>query len=425
MDETRRSESIVRVVRPLIGPVYLPTLVQSMGTTAMLPIIPLIALQLGFSVPQSAAVTLIGGVLGVIGPVPVGRLMGRFGSRRAMIITGVVQIVTSTGAFVLVGTAGQHADAAHRVAYLGVLTVLGFTDQFWIIGRQAYLGAHLPPQHRARGMSIFGGMFRIGQILGPAVGGAAIAAGGLQHVYAVHAAGMTLATLLVTFAMLPGDAAQRRSDVGTDPRPVNVPLVVTTALATVPLGIGRLARPLIIPLLGAAMGVDAATISFVFAIGAAIEIAMFLPAGALMDQFGRAAVLVPCLAVMGVGYVVTAALVWFTDPGAHATAILTISTVAIALGNGFGAGIVMTIGIDISPEEGRTRHLAAWNAMQGFGRLLAPGLVSGITLVSTLAVASLVTGVIAVAASVWALVIIPRVTPRPPRGPFRGRASAA
>lgn len=411
------------VLRPLILPVYLPTLVQSMGMTAMLPIIPLIALELGFSISQAAAVTLIGGVLGVLGPIPVGRLMGRVGSRRAIIATGLIQIVTAVGAFVLVRDAlAGPPDAAHRVAFLGVLTVLGLTDQFWIIGRQSYLGAHLPPQHRARGMSIFGGMFRIGQILGPAVGGAAIAAGGLPWIYVVHGVGMTLATVLVTWGMLPGDEAQQRADVGgADAQPVDVLLIVKAGLATVPLTIGRLARPLIIPLLGASMGVDAATISFVFAVGAAIEIAMFLPAGALMDQFGRAAVLVPCLAVMGLAYVFTAVLVWTIPAEQHATAILTASTIAIALGNGFGAGIVMTLGIDISPEQGRTRHLAAWNAMQGFGRLLAPAVVSGVTAIATLAAASAVTGSLAVIASIWAFMFIPGVTPRPPRGPFSDR----
>lgn len=408
------------VVKPLIMPVYLPTLVQSMGATAMLPIVPLIALHLGFGVSQAAAVALIGGVLGVLGPVPVGRLMGLVGSRRAMIVTGLVQIVTAAGAFWLV--AAGDAGRLERLLFLVVLTVLGFTDQFWIIGRQSYLGAHLPPEHRARGMSLFGGMFRIGQILGPAVGGAAIAAGGLPWVYAVHGVGMILATGLVTFGMLPGDDSQRRADAADgEQQPVDVALIAKASLATVPLTIGRLARPLIIPLLGAAMGVDASTISFVIAIGAAIEILMFVPAGALMDQLGRAAVLVPCLSIMGAAYVLTAVLVWADPQGVHAVGVLTASTIAIAFGNGFGAGIVMTIGIDISPEEGRTRHLAAWNAMQGFGRLLAPGLVSVMTAVATLAAASLVTGVLAVVASVWAYVFIPGVTPRPRSGPFRHR----
>lgn len=409
------------VLKPLVLPVYIPTLTQSTGMTAMVPIIPLIALRLGFSVSQAAAVTLIGGVLGVIGPVPVGRFMSRVGSRRALIAAGIVQITTSAIAFVTVGHGITHSpELGHRIAFLTILTVLAATDQFWIIGRQSYLGAHLPPQYRARGMSIFGGMFRTGQIIGPAAGAAAVAAGDLNWVYGLHALGMIAATLLVTFGMLSGDDAQRLADRQTpDSQPPDRGLIVRAALATVPLGIGRLARPLILPLLGAQMGVDAATISLVFAIGAVIELLMFLPAGALMDSYGRAAVLVPCLAIMGGGYVFMAVLVWTMPGNDHAVFILTAATVAIAFGNGFGAGIVMTIGIDISPESGRTRHLAAWNAAQGFGRLLAPALVSGITLFSTLAMAGMVTGGMSLAAAAWAAHVIPRVTPRPPRGPFK------
>lgn len=409
-------------LKPLILPVFIPTLAHSTGTTAILPVIPLIALHLGFSVAQAAALTMIGGILGVLGPVPVGRLMSRVGARAAMIVTGVIQIGMNVAGFWLVAT--SDAQASDRWGFIGILTMMGITDQVWLLGRQSYLGTHLPPQHRARGMSTFGGTFRIGQILGPAIGGAAIAAGDLQWVFAVHGAGMTIAVLLVTFGMLPGDEAQRQADRPADRSdrvPVDLVKILKTGAAVVPLTIGRLARPLILPLLGAEMGLDASTISFIFAIGAALEIIMFAPAGVMMDRYGRTAVLLPCLVFTGLGYLVLTILVW-TVPTGHEVAVLVIGTIAIALGNGFGAGIVMTIGIDISPEVGRTRHLAAWNAVNGTGRLLAPALVSAVTAVATLATSGLVIGLLALLASGWAVRIIPQVTPRPTRGPFaRGR----
>ena len=64
------SASARLVLRSLIGPVYAPTLAQAVGVMATLPVIPLIALALGFSVPAAAALTLITGVVGVLGPIP-------------------------------------------------------------------------------------------------------------------------------------------------------------------------------------------------------------------------------------------------------------------------------------------------------------------------------------------------------------------
>src|SRR5690606_42147486 len=50
---------------------------------------------------------------------------------------------------------------------------------------------------------------------------------------------------------------------------------------------------------------------------------------------------------------------------------LLVPSLLIGLGNGLGSGIVMTLGIDVSPVHGRTRYLAWWNTMLGAGRLAA------------------------------------------------------
>ena len=64
--------SFTPVLRRLALPLYLPTLAQGAGFTALAPVLPLLALDLGFSVPASAALGLITGVLGVVGPMPAG-----------------------------------------------------------------------------------------------------------------------------------------------------------------------------------------------------------------------------------------------------------------------------------------------------------------------------------------------------------------
>ncbi|AQP44786.1 MFS transporter [Tessaracoccus flavus] len=421
------------VLRSLVGPVYAPTLAQSMGMMATMPVIPLIALSLGFSVPAAAALTMISGVVGVLGPIPLGLAMTIVGERRAMIATGSVVTLTQTGAFLIArdGVA-DGPTLGHQLGFVATLLVSSVAREVWVIGRQAYLGAALPPELRARGMSTFGGMMRIGQVLGPLLGAGIIALGGEAWVLALDAAAMAVATVLVAVWMVPGEARKNRRQVPGglarlpvehsphDPRRTAGVTMIMVGLAIVPLVMARVGRPLIVPLLGAMLGLAGDEISLIFAVAAVVEIAMFVPAGSLMDRYGRTAVIVPCLFFSGAGYGLLVLLTATLAGGSRSGALiaLTASAALIAFGNGFGAGALMTLGIDLSPEANRTRHLARWNTITGSGRLLTPALVSLVTLAWPITAAGAVIGALCWAGALWAVHLLPQVTPTPPHGVF-------
>lgn len=420
-DGTARS-----VLRGLVLPVYLPSLLAAVGQTAIAPVIPLIALRLGYSVSAAAAITLITGLVGVLGPIPAARLMGRVGERPAMIGTGVGLAAANLAGYALLEHAGTPSPG-HRAAFAGVLLVMAVTGQVWSLGRQSYLGSELPARFRARGMSTFGGMMRIGAIIGPALGAMVIGFGHLAWVYLLDTVAIATATALVTFCMVPrhGRLPSHGShvDEAIDPRePAPLapgrPALATMllgALGTLPLTIGRTARTSVLPLAGAAWGVSDSAISLVFAVAAAVEIALFAPAGTLMDRRGRAAVAVPCVTIMGLAYLgLGLAGVLGTGP-LGPVAVLAAAAVVMAIGNGMGAGIQMTLGVDFSPEHARTRHLARWQAIQGAGSLLSPLLVSGVTLVAPVATAGLLTGTLCVAGGAWLARFLPTATPAPGR----------
>ena len=95
------------------------------------------------------------------------------------------------------------------------------------------------------------------------------------------------------------------------PDPVDLPTrgevlrpLLLVGAAVLVLTLVRTNRDLLLPLLGNEFGHSEAVISLVFAGSAVVELAFILPAGTVMDRFGRAAVLVPCLALMGVGYLI-------------------------------------------------------------------------------------------------------------------------
>ncbi|MDO5661789.1 MAG: MFS transporter [Brachybacterium sp.] len=468
----RDGRSAGQVLRSLAAPIYIPTVLEASGETALLPVVPLLALSLGFTVPQAAALTMIAGVAAVLGPIPVARLMGWVGTRRAIVGSGLLLTAGNLAALLVIGQVLRDgAEPYHRWALVLLLVLVAATSQVWALGRQAYLGTALPPQMRARGMTTFGGMLRIGQVVGPLLGAGVLAIGHEAWVFGLFALLTLSATTMVALFLLPGEdevpgpegsrtAAGPDAD-GTEPDPVTgddatpgvgdegdlddaveeharaagppggadrtsgappgadddassardvLGRMVRLGLGVTPIMMGRINRPVIVPLLGAGLGLDAATISVIFGVSAVLEIILFVPAGIVMDRWGRAAVAVPCSLIMGAGYLLLAVMASAADASGALLALL-IPSLLIAFGNGLGSGIVMTLGIDVSPERGRTRYLAWWNSMIGIGRLSAPLLVAGVAAVAPVALAGALSGALCLIGGAWLARELPRVTP--------------
>src|SRR5699024_1206870 len=217
---------------------------------------------------------------------------------------------------------------------------------------------------RARGMTMFGGVIRIGQVAGPLLGALVLALGhdtGVFVLYAVTACGATVmvATFLPAGELRGGRSAPR----GRRPRPSQARTRLTRAVLSrmvmvgvgiAPVTISRVNRPVIIPLLGASLGLESMWVSIVFGVSAVIE--------TLMVRYGRVAVAVPCDLVNGAGYLLLAVMTQALagDGVTAAVVALLVPSMVIAVGNGLGSGIVMTLGIDVSPVHDRTRYLAWW-----------------------------------------------------------------
>ncbi|WP_114856427.1 MFS transporter [Brachybacterium sp. YJGR34] len=422
-----------QVLRSLVPSVYGPSLLEFVGLAALMPVIPLLARDLGFSVPQAAALSTIFGLTSFLGPIPAGRVISRLGARLALVITGGLLVASNLAAFLLIGPAlgGDGGDLAHRLTLIGLLLVMAISTQVWQLGRQAYLGTALPPMMRARGMTLFGGVIRLGEVIGPLLGALVMTLGSMAGVFLLFAVTAAAGTLMIAVFLPPGEARgvprpRRRDRVARSAARRRLDRAVLGRMAAVGLGIApvmmaRVNRPVIVPLLGDALGLDPVWISIVFGVSAALEILLVLPAGSLMDRFGRAAVAVPCALLMGAGFLLLAVLgTLLAGQGTGAALVaLVVPTLLIGLGNGMGSGIVMTLGVDVSPVHGRTGYLAWWNTMLGAGRLAAPLVVTAITLVAPVAIAGAATGGLCVAGGLWLARVLPRVTPS---GGTRGRS---
>jgi MFS family permease len=110
-----------------------------------------------------------------------------------------------------------------------------------------------------------------------------------------------------------------------------------------------------------------------------------------MDRFGPASIGVPSMLVLAGAHAVLPLAT--TVPWVIAVAVL------MGIGNGMGAGLVMTMGANASPPAGRPAFLGAWRLVGDLGSASGPLAVSAVAAVTTLATASLVMGGIGLVAA--------------------------
>jgi MFS family permease len=381
-----------------------PSVLFGLAEGAMLPVIPLTAVDRGASVALASLVVSLIGVGSILSNIPAGILTTRVGERWALVVAAATSIV---------GLALCLLDVGLWVFALGVLLV-GAASSVFNLARQSFLTDAVPIHLRARAMSTLGGSMRIGVFVGPFLGAAVIHGVGLQGGYWVAIAA-TLAAGFVAFQvpdLVAGETGTGRSAASTV---ATMTLVREHWRTFVTLGSGilllsavRASRQVVIPLWATHIGLAPSTASIVYGLAGAIDMLVFYPAGKVMDRRGRQWVAVPSMVIMGTAFVLM--------PLTHTVAPFIVVSMALGFGNGIGSGLIMTLGADASPVVGRPKFLGLWRELSDAGSGIGPVLLSAVTALAGLAAGVIVAGGVAyaAAASLWRW--IPR-RQAPPRGP--------
>lgn len=376
-------------LRDVAWPAFAPTVVNAVGLGATAPVLALLARDLGASVGQAAFVVALLGVGSLLGALPAGALVARIGERRAMVLAGVADAL----AMAVVALA-----PSLPVMGIGVVAS-GMSWAVFLLARQGFLIVVAPIHLRARAMSTLGGSHRVGHLVGPILGGALLAGTGeLRSVFWLAAAMGLLSAVVVQLApdLTAEHEAAARAGGARPPRVLAVlrrhwRTLASVGSAVVLISGSRSLRTVLLPLWAEHIGISAATTSLVFGAAALLEICLFYPAGWLMDRVGRRVVAVPVVALIGLGVLLlplTGEVVGFT-----------LVALLMAVGNGLGAGIVMTLGADTAPTEGRAQYLGGYRLTGDLGGLGGPLVVAGLTLVAPLATACVVVGLCALVGS--------------------------
>ena len=367
---------------------YGPSIVSAIGHGAIMPVLALRARDLGADVSTAAFIVALTGVGMLLASLPAGALVARIGERRALVAAGFVD-------------AGAMAFAALTDSVLGLALGVLLSGVCWtlfLIARQGFMIDVVPVTHRARAMSLLGGSYRIGVLIGPLIGAGLIRLTDLTSVFWLGAVMSVLASLLA--ATMPDLGEAKRAHARSAGHlgvwtviAAHRRVLATLGSAVVILGMSRSLRLSLLPLWADHIGLSASTTSLIFAGAAALDVAFMWPGGWLMDTRGRMVVAVPVVLSMAVACLLL--------PLATSAVGVALVMALIAAGNGLGSGIVMTLGADASPDEGRSQFLGAWRLCGDIGNTGGPLLVGAVAAVAPLATACLVVGALGVAGTGW------------------------
>lgn len=383
-------------LRAIAVPVYGPSLLFGIGQGAVLPVVALSARDLGASFGTAALVVGLQGAGQLLGDLPADALTARIGERRAMIGAAAL---TAAGMLVCVVAPSVVVLAA------GILAA-GLAAAVWGLARQSYLTEAVPVGMRARALSTLAGLTRVGTFVGPFVGAALVGVLGTDGGYLLNLGAVVLAAVILV--LLP--------DVGHEPRGARGPapslgtvvrdhgsVFATLGLAALMVMAVRQARQSVLPLWCDHIGLGPAQTSLIFGISGAVDMLLFYPAGSVMDRFGPASIGIPSMLVLAGAHAVLPLAT--TVPWVVAVAVL------MGIGNGLGAGLVLTMGANAAPREGRPAFLAVWRLVSDLGNASGPLAVSAVAAVTSLAAASVAMGGVGALAAVVLWRWAPRGTP--------------
>lgn len=370
-------------------PIYLPSLVLSFCDGLLVPVLPLFANSLTPSFALVGAALAADAIGTLVADLPAGVMLRRLDRRGAMLL-GVALVALATG--LLVTVSGIWLLVALRA-------LAGIGAALWNISRHAHITEVTHGADRGRAVALFGGIRRAGAFAGPAVGGLVAGAYGSDGVFLLFA---VLAALVLPLAWAFVDP-QRMEGLAAAP-PALGPVLRKQGRVLIVAGTGQLlaqairaGRRILIPLYGASvLGLSVEAIGVVLSVAALVDVALFYPAGILMDRRGRKWAIVPSFVLQGLGM----ALI----PFASGFVGLLLATSLIGLGNGLGSGTMMTLGGDLAPREALGEFLGVWRLIGDAGFTVGPLLVGGLASVAGLpgaAVATAAVGFAAAATFAW------------------------
>ena len=339
---------------------YLPSILLSFCGSLIVPIMPLLALDMVDTYAMVGVALAAPGIGTLVSDIPTGMAIRRFGHKKTMLLGACLMLFSAAGMLQVQGIT--------ELFLLRLITGVGLA--LWTISRHTYMIPLFSSERRGRGSAMVGGIHRLTSFTGPFIGGLIGESYGLRAPFVIYSI-LTLTALIMVILWVP--SGQRSVSDSRTQQPARLAdvlrarygILLRTGPAFFCVSVIRSARDVIIPLYAAeTLGLTASWIGVVTGISYGADLMMVYPAGVIMDRFGRKYASVPCFLIQAAAMALL--------PLADSFAILLSVAIVLGLGNGLGAGTMIALGADTAPKEGAGMFLGVWRFIGDSGGATAP-----------------------------------------------------
>ncbi len=276
----------------------------ALGFGIVAPDIPAFARHFGVSTASAASVVSAFALLRVLGALPAGWLVDRFGAHRVM-AAGISVVAVSS---ILAGISGSF------VQLIVLRGIGGLGSAMFSVSAQTLLLVSVPGEQRGRASGLFSGGFLVGGISGPAIGGL-LAAWSLRAPFFIYG-GLLIVPAVIAAAVLRDPPrrdvrhSRRVPPLAGIGRALRSRAYRAAAAANLADGFGAVGvRAAIVPLfVRDSLHRSAVWTGIGFLVVAVLNAAALLPAGRMADRLGRRPVIIAGCSVSAAGMAMLALL---------------------------------------------------------------------------------------------------------------------
>jgi MFS family permease len=376
--------------RQLSPTVLIPNLLHGAGQGAVVPAIPIAAMEFGASYASAAVTAAMLPVGQLLFALPSGSLVSRYSEKSVMLAAVITTLAGGVCAFL----------APSLPVLMASSFLMGSGVAVFQMARHAWITVAVPVEVRGRSLALVASFNRLGMFLGPFMAAAALwLADDTRSAFVVIIATDVVLFALVACVRFPRgvtDAAPAAAKNGEAPGVFatlweNRGVLLRLGTVTSILGTVRMTRKIFVPLIGVALGMDAVAVAVLVGVAAGVDFALTYVGGIIIDRWGRMWVAVPPMAIFGLTHIVMAVAgylpagqIWFIS-----------AALLMAAGNGISAGVVATMGSDLADPHNPGPFLGSWRLITDFTPSLAPLAISALVAVSSLSIACAAAGLMA------------------------------
>ena len=345
---------------------YLPALIYALGAGIALPAVPTLAksFNVGFGVASGIVTAFLLGNL--VGTIPSGWLIDRFG-RRSVMIAGPI-LTSATALWV------WNASSFSEVLVLRFFS--GCAAQMWVMGRLAAISQNAPESQRGRLVSWMFGMDNTGKLAGPVIGCYIASEWDATAPFLAYS---LIALVALAFTLMFGEKATRvdpgaRSSKPVSARKLTIRQIILPRLVYfgVALFAGLTRGPVTADLLhlyaAYAYHLGPAEIGYLATGAAVIAWPIGFIAGWILDRFGRKRTMVPGFTGVSISMALLSASAYWDYSYSWYVGFFFLAVATQSL----TGGSVQTVGADVAPKEARGFFLGMWRFTGQGGQAIGP-----------------------------------------------------